>query len=73
MTVRDTRVVQVDGTRVTVGVDSAPACSGCRSQSVCGSAPNTLHQFELPSAQAARCGPATLLHSASTTTRRCAP
>ncbi|MBV5286523.1 MULTISPECIES: SoxR reducing system RseC family protein [Methyloversatilis] len=61
MTVRDTRVVQVDGTRVTVGVDSAAACSGCRSQTVCGSAPNTLHQLELPAAQAASLRPGDLI------------
>lgn len=37
MTERNTRVLHVDGTHVTVGVEADAGCSGCRSQSLCGS------------------------------------
>ncbi|WP_374341186.1 SoxR reducing system RseC family protein [Methyloversatilis sp.] len=57
MAVRDTRVVHIDGTHITVGVESAAACSGCRSQTVCGSTPGSLHRLELSPDQVASLRP----------------
>jgi sigma-E factor negative regulatory protein RseC len=47
MKAQPTRVVAIDGNLLTVAVDAAQACSGCRSKSACGSGDGSTHQIEV--------------------------
>lgn len=47
MKAQPTRIVAIDGNRLTVAVDAQEACSGCRSKSACGTGDSGTQQIEV--------------------------
>lgn len=47
MKAQPTRIVAIDGNRLTVAVDAPQACGGCRSKTACGTGDGSTHRIEV--------------------------
>lgn len=47
MKAQPSRVVAIEGNRLTLAVDAPAACGGCRSKSACGTGDGSTHQIEV--------------------------
>lgn len=47
MKAQPTRIVAIEGNRLTIAIDAPEACGGCRSKSACGTGDGSTHQIEV--------------------------
>lgn len=47
MKAQPTRILAIEGNRLTIAVDAPAACGGCRSKSACGNGDGRTHQIEV--------------------------
>lgn len=47
MNAQPTRIVAIEGSRLTIAIDAPEACGGCRSKSACGTGDGSTHQIEV--------------------------